>query len=788
MAANKTISRGLDMKNKLMLLFSLLFLFSSLFSSMNSFAEDSCAQLIKLLMAGQKTMPALKETTKVVKRLQAFAIKNKLPYQILEVGPSNRKVQKLFVGLDMTDEALVERYLKEFNLEDADEPTLALEFGYEVPDEYISGVLRTSPDPDAPIYRWGQEDIPRREWVRDWMVQGGGDYKGKTDHPERLKNPVWGYSHLIQLTPPEGKNVKVFLKNPKDRGPCKSDNCIAWTTGIELGVTKPDATDEERKYLFNELGVSRSSAHYEIGRRLMHAANQRHAAVVVFLNGEKGLKAFDGSLAKYLPPEPQIPYTNIIKGLGHDPKGELMTALKVIPDGARIFFPIAAGASPEAMSALIQKAAGLKKGFDISILVNGINESTLRQGAELAGGKIRFSSFFVGSNMRKLHSEGRVHYVPGYLSDFPRYIKDPTMKEFKYEAIVVRVSPADAKGNHSLGPNYDMIPAILEGNPKVKIIAEINENIPFTTGSNVIHKSKLAGSFKSTAKLAGPPVVPLTEVEKQIGLYLGQLIDSGSTLQIGIGNIFGGIADGLVKAKKKNLVISSEMFGDSLKDIMERGIADKAETGFAYGSEDLYAWLNKNQAVKFVSTEAVNSPAHIQMTDKYHAVNTALQVRLTGDVNAEIGPEGRLSSPGGQVEFMSGASRSNGGKSIIAIRSTAKKGELSSIVLDLYDGNITTPDESVHYVVTEYGIAVLKGQTTSERAVALINVAHPKFRKELRDGAIERNLISPSEASAINLDAPEIADSLFDLDANRAIASEKKGWFRSMWESLKSLF
>ncbi len=779
------------MKKKLL---SVLFSFVLFLTSHTAFAE-TCADLIKTLVTKQKAMASLEETIEVVKRLEAFAKKNKLPYQILEVGPANRRVQKLFVGLDMTDEALVNKYLKEFNLESTDQPTLALEFGFEVPDEYISGVLRTSSDPDAPIYRWGKQDIPRKEWVRDWMVQGGGDYNGHTDHPERLKNPIWGYSHLIQLTPDEGKNVKVFLKKPNDRGPCKSDNCIAWTTGIELGVTKKDATDEERRYLFNELGVSRSSAHYEIGRRLMHAANQRHAAVVVFLNGDKGLKAFDTNLAKYLPPEPQIPYTNIIKGLGHDPKGELMTALNVVPDGARIFFPIAAGASPEAMSALIQKAAGLKKGFDISILVNGINESTLRQGAELAGGKIRFSSFFVGSNMRKLHGEGKVKYIPGYLSDFPRYIKDPTMKDFKYEAIVVRVSPADAKGNHSLGPNHDMIHAILEGNPKVKIIAEINENVPFTTGDNIIHKSKIAGSFISTAKLAGPPVVPLTEVEKQIGLYLGTLIDSGSTLQIGIGNIFGGIADGLVKAKKKDLFISSEMFGDSLKDIMERGIAAKAETGFAYGSEDLYKWLNKNKAVKFISTEVVNSPATIQNTEKYHAVNTALQVRLTGDVNAEIGPEGRLSSPGGQVEFMSGASRSNGGKSIIAIRSTAKKNEISAIVLDLYGGNITTPDESVHYVVTEYGIAILKGKNTSEKAVALINIAHPKFRQELRDGAIERHIISPGDANAIKLDVPEIAD-LEVENQGRAIASQESdhesnqepGWFASFWNKIKSLF
>lgn len=761
--------------NSIFLVFTLLFSFSAF--------ADPCANLVKELIA-KKDLPGMGQTGELVQRLKKFADANKLPYQILEVGPAARRVQKLFVALDMNDEAMVEKYLKEFNLEDDKKPTLALEFGFEVVNEYVSGVLRTSPKPDAKIYRWGKLDLPRNVWAQEWMIKGGFDR-----YPKRKENPVWGYSHLIQLNPNEATNVKHFLKNPEERGPCKSDNCVAWTASIELGKTKTGATDEERKYLFNELGVSRSSAHYEIGRRLMHAASERHSGVVVFVNGDAGMKAFNKELVKFLPPEPQIPYTNIIKGLGHDPQGELMQAVNKIPDGAKIFFPIAAGASPEAMSALIQAAPKLEKGFEITLLVNGINESTLRTGAELAGGKIKFKSLFVGSNMRKLHGEGYVKYVPGYLSDFPRYMKDPKMKEFKYDAIVVRVSPADADGNHSFGPNHDMIQAILEGNPKVKIIAEVNPNVPFTTGDNIIHKSKITSFFKSTAALAGPPVVPFTNVEKKIGEGLGELIDSGSTLQIGIGNIFGGLPDGLEAAGKKNLFISTEMFGDSLKSIMEKGIAKKAETGFAYGSGDLYKWLNKNKAVKFVSTEHVNSPANIQNTDKFHAVNTALQVRLTGDVNAEFGPEGRISSPGGQVEFMSGAARSNDGKSIIAIRATAKNGEMSTIVLDLYNGHVTTPSESVHYVVTEYGIATLKGRTSGERAVALINIAHPKFREALRNEAIEKHLISPAEANDIVLDAPEIANTVVPAALpNRGIASAHEGWLTKIWNKINVNF
>ncbi|MBY0413094.1 MAG: hypothetical protein K2Q18_02960 [Bdellovibrionales bacterium] len=752
--------------------------FVFLFALLFSFATyaDPCAELVKDLIAKQN-LPGMDKTGELVGRLKAFADQNALPYQIIEVGPAERRVKKFFVALDYTNQDLVNKYLKEFNLE-GDKPTIALEFGFEVVNEYVSGVLRTSPDPKGQIYRWGRHDLKRDDWMNQWVINKQG----------RQNNPIWGYSHLIQLNDDEAKNVKHFLANPEERGPCKSDNCVAWTASIELGKTKVGATDEERRYLFNELGVSRSSAHYEIGRRLIHAANERHTGVLVFVNGEKGLDTFKTNFKNFLPPEPQIPYSNIIKGLGHDPKGELMQAVGKLPDGAKIFFPIAAGASPEAMSALIQAAPRLKKGFEISILVNGINESTLRKGAELLDGKVKFKSLFIGSNMRKLHSEGFVTYVPGYLSDFPRFMKDPKMKDFKYDAIVVRVSPADANGNHSLGPNHDMIHAVMEGNPNVKIIAEINENVPFTTGDNIIHKDKFTATFHSKAALAGPPVVPYTNIEKKIGEELGALIEDGSTLQIGIGNIFGGLPDGLAASNRKNLSISTEMFGDSLKDIMQRGIATKAETGFAYGTNDLYKWLHKNPKVTFVSTEVVNSPAKIQETEKFHAVNTALQVRLSGEVNAEFGPEGRISSPGGQVEFMSGAARSKDGKSIIAIRSTAKNGEQSTIVLDLYNGHVTTPSESVHYVVTEYGTAELRGKSVRDKAINLINVAHPKFRQKLMEQAIEKHLISPADGNLINMDAQVVADIIVNpvlVPQERVIAkATEEGFFSKLWNMI----
>jgi len=758
-----------------------LFLVFALLSSGFIYAE-SCAELLTKILREQEEFDA-GPSIEVVERLQKFADENDLLIKVLELGPESRRVQRAFVAIDMNNKDLVAKYLKTFNLDDEENPVLALEMGFEVQGEYLTGVLRTSPDPTAPIYRWGKADIPRNEWENDWLIEGGF-----ARYRERQDNPIWGYGHLIGVTKSERDNVKHFLDNPEERGACKNSNCISWTTGIELGKTARGLDDQVRKPLFNQLGVSRSSAHFEIGRRLMHASNQKHAAAVVFVNGDKGLKAFDEDLMSFLPPDPQVPYTSIIKGLGHDPNGELMKAIATIPDGSKIYFPIAAGASPEGMSALVQSAKTLDKGYDVTILINGISETTLRKGTEIPDNKIRYSAHFMGGSMRKLHDEGKISYIPGYLSDFPRYIEDPELPDFKYDVIVVRVSPADEAGNHSLGPNHDTIMTIINSRPDIKVIAEVNENVPFTTGTNIIPKGRIFTSFKSEAQLAGPPVVPMTPIEDKIGGYLGQLVDSDSTLQIGIGNIFGGLAKGLQEHGRKGINISTEMFGDPLKDIMEMGIAEKAETGFAYGSQALYKWLHRNPNVTMVDTMTVNSPGLISETPNFHAINTALQVKLTGEINAEMGPKGRLSSPGGQVEFMSGAARSKGGKAIIAIRSTAKEKELSTITTDLYGGHTTTATESVHYVVTEYGIANLKGKSTWQKAIELVNVAHPKFRAQLKQEAIEKKIITEYQAKAIILDVPEVASLYDERGIARRIASTGYSFFEQIFLEVTNFF
>lgn len=687
---------------------------------------------------------ALPERAATIELLAKFAAKNKLAYRWHDFGPEDRKVRRLVVAIDINNEKVMQSYRDTFNLDqqtvkgDKDSATLVIEQTWEdvkQPEHYVYTYIRSGAKTGDPVYRWGRKDY---SWEQSFNY-----LKSFAKNNEGLV----GLGQLIELNSKEAANVKIFLDNPELRGPCKSTNCVAWMTGTELGKTDKDATDDVRKYLFNELGVSRTIAPFEISRRLTHASNERHGAMVVFVNGEKGLSTFKNEFDKNLIPTPKIPYSSILKNyVTKNPAAEAMAFVK---DGEKIFVPIAAGASPDAIEALIARSEKLEKGVDIHVLVNGISAQTFRKGVETTDGKFRVHALFLGGNLRELYREQKVSVIPGNLSDFTRMMRQPENTEFHYDSILVRVSPANAEGFHSLGPNHDMIMTILRDRPNIKIIAEVNPNIPFTKGDNQIHQSKITAKFNSTTELAGPTTVPANEVDYKIGMNIGKLVDSGATLQVGIGNIFGAVPQGLAAAGKKDIKISTEMFGDAMMEMMKDGTAIEAEVGFAFGSGNLYKWLHQNEKVNFVSTEYVNSPGRVAETPKFHAVNTALQVDLFGQVNATMGPDGRISSPGGQVEFMSGASRSEGGKAIIAIRSTAKNETISSITLNLYKGPITTPHENVTHVVTEYGVAELRGKNERERAIALINVSHPKFRAELAEQAVQQGIITKADAEKV---------------------------------------
>jgi 4-hydroxybutyrate CoA-transferase len=707
-------------------------------------SEDlHCAKLLREKKSVGSSSLTDEATFRVLQELETFAIENRLPMKWLPFGPIDRRIDRLVVGIDYTDKAMVTKYMKTFYLDrsfgEGHRGTLALEFQSEAPNgttSYVGGILRTDSDPDKAIYRFGKKDITWTTLDRDVFGAYG------TSQATQVRF----FSHLIGLSESEYNNVQIYLNSPAERGRAKSDNCVAWISSIELGKTCTLAPKEDRHHLFNVLGMARSSAHFEIGRRLIHAANERHRAILVFYIGARGREVFmdDRQLASILPPTPKTPYSSIIYGYTGE-REKVFQALAKIPDGSKVFVPIAAGASPEGLDALMSLAATGKSGMDIHVLVNGVSAKALENGVHQSPDKVRLHALFLGGNARNLYSEGLISVIPGYLGDFTRFVADPAKPQFHYDAMLVRVSPPNNAGEHSLGPNQDMIMSIIRNRPEIKIVAEINPNIPFTRGANRLKTRQFVATFKSDTKLGGPTTVPLSQVEEAIGRNISTLITAGSTLQVGIGNIFGGLAKGIKDQGLHAIKIHTEMFGDHMREMLDNGSADSARAGFAFGSEDMYAWLGRTEKVTFEDTEVINDPSIIKNIPQFHAVNTALQINLRGEVNATHGPEGRISSPGGQVEFMSGASKSNGGKAIMAIRATAKHETISTITSQLY-GPATTPAEMVTHVVTEYGVAHLAGLSESARAMALILIAHPKFRRELVDQALAQKLIHARDA------------------------------------------
>lgn len=728
---------------------SVLFWAFALFLATTSFAPAEKLDLTKFIECNAANMPAPvltdESTVRVLQKLEKFAKENQLPVQWMKFGPPDRQIERMLVGVDFNNKELFAKYMKEFQLEgsfgEGHEGTLVMEFYADHPNNstgYVVGTVRPKSGVNDRIYRYGNPDVT---WAQI-------DQTGYEQHP---KLGLRFFSHLIGLNKAELENFRHYIAHPDERAPVKSANCVAWTSSIELGRTCKGAKPEERGHLFNLLGMSRSMDHREIGRRLIHAANERHRAIIVVYEGEKGRQMF-ADFAKHMPPIPTIPYRNIIHGYKGQGEGAA-AAVKEIPDGAKVFVPIAAGASPDGMKALMERAAQLPNGMDIHILVNGVSEAVLRQGIAAAPAKVRVHALFLGGNARKLYSDGLVSVIPGYLGDFNRFVNNPDFPAFHYDTILVRVSPANADGFHSLGPNQDMVMSIIRKRPGIKIIAEVNPNVPFTRGDNMIESRKIHAKFESDSLLAGPTTVPLSDVDAAIGRHLATLIPDGAYLQLGIGNIFGGLPQAMKALNRKNINIHTEMFGDAMMELIKMRIGNSANTGFAYGSPELYKWLHNNQQVNFVDTEYVNNPATVAGFPSFHAVNTALQVNLRGEVNATHGPEGRLSSPGGQVEFMSGAAKSVNGKAILVIRSTAKEHTISTITTKLY-GPVTTPAEMVTHVVTEHGVAVLVGRSESERAMALIRIAEPKFRLQLIQEARDARLITEKEAELLTREIP----------------------------------
>lgn len=416
-------------------------------------------------------------------------------------------------------------------------------------------------------------------------------------------------------------------------------------------------------------------------------------------------------------------------------------AVKKIRPGQRIFIGTGCGEPLELVAALSKRATELPDTEIVHLLTFGDAPYAHRELAQY----FRVNSFFIAENVRDIIQEGLGDYTPVFLSDIPRLFDTGQMP---LDVALIQVSPPDEFGMCSFGVAIDIIRSATENASLV--IAQVNPNMPRTLGDCFIHAHDIDILVPSEAAILEVPPPEVTDVTRQIAEYIAALVEDGSTIEFGIGRIPQALLSFL--KHKKDLGVHTEMVSDGIIDLIESGAVTgtrktmdrgKVVASFALGTKRLYDYIDNNPAFSFHPTEYVNDPYIIRQQHKMVAVNTALEVDLTGQVCADSIGSKFFSGVGGQVDFNRGASKSRGGKAIIALPSTAKGGSVSRIMTHLSPGaGVVTTRAGVHYVVTEYGVAYLHGKSVQERALALISIAHPKFRAELLKEAIEAKYLS----------------------------------------------
>jgi len=343
-------------------------------------------------------------------------------------------------------------------------------------------------------------------------------------------------------------------------------------------------------------------------------------------------------------------------------------------------------------------------------------------------------SFFVGANLRKPIEEGRAFFVPIFLSDIPGLF---TSRRVPLDVALVSLSPPDEHGLCTLGPSVDATKTATEHAPI--ILAEINEQMPRTHGATTVALDRVTAFVHTNRPLHTVEPAQLGEVETQIGEHIANLVEDGSTLQMGIGAIPDAVLNRL--GNKHELGVHTEMFSDRLIPLIEGGVvtnrlkkvhAGRTVTSFVSGSRALFDFVHDNQRVEFHPCDRTNDTALIRKNPRVVALNAAIEIDLTGQVCADSMGHSIFSGIGGQMDFIRGASLSEGGKAILALPSTAKHGQLSRIVATLKPGaGVVTTRGHVHYVATEHGVVDLFGLDLKRRALALISIAHPDFRAQL---------------------------------------------------------
>jgi len=405
-------------------------------------------------------------------------------------------------------------------------------------------------------------------------------------------------------------------------------------------------------------------------------------------------------------------------------------ALQCVKSGMRVYIQPGCAEPETLVEALIRRAPDVQ---DVEI-VHMMTMGCAPYVAPEMAGHFRHNAVFIGPNVREAVNDGRADYTPIFLSEIEGLFESGAMP---LDVVLLTLSPPDRNGFCSFGVGVDT--SLTAAKCARYVVAQINGQMPRTYGDSFIHVSDLDLIVESSRPLCEIKRTEVTDLNLAIARNVASLIEDGSVLQTGIG----GIPDAVLPflTDRKDLGVHSELVSDGVIPLIETGVITGARknfkprkiiAGFVLGSKEMFDFVDNNPIFEFHPTSYTNDPAFIARNDKMVAINSALQIDLTGQICADSIGTYFYSGIGGQVDFLLGASRSKGGKPIIAISSTAKNGQISRIAPMLTPGaGVVTSRGLVHYVVTEFGVAYLHGKCIRERAKALIEIAHPKFRQEL---------------------------------------------------------
>ena len=412
-------------------------------------------------------------------------------------------------------------------------------------------------------------------------------------------------------------------------------------------------------------------------------------------------------------------------------------AVSVIKDGDRVVFGHAVG-EPIIFQRTMAQMAQQFHNVEVAHMVYLGSGEYLQPGME---DHFRHNALFVGGPARKAIAENRADYTPAFFSDVPHMFRNG---ELPVDVFAFTCSPPDERGYVSIGLSCDY--GWQAAKSAKTVIAEVNPNMPRTFGESFIHVTDIDGFLLSWEPLPEAKPPRITEEDKKIGKYIADLVHDGDCLQLGIGAVPDAVCSFL--GDKKNLGLHSEMFSDGVLPLFEKGVINglckqrdvgRACVTFLMGSRKLYDFVNNNPMIQMMPVDVCNNPAIISQNDNVVSINSCVQVDLQGQVCAEAIGLKQISGIGGQMDFVRGANLSKGGRSIIALHSTTKDESESKIVTTITTGGpVTTSRCDVNYIVTEYGVAQLRGQTLRERAKRLIAIAHPKFRAELAEEYAKR--------------------------------------------------